>query len=272
MLLSSKPKINELIVVFLGDGPLSSLLLLEKIQQKMDITKQAFYKALRELLAEEVVTKNKQIVYLSGIWLNKLKKFSGSIEEKYLARSSEQFLSLNDGDTMTFKFKSLLDLDVLWVHYFYMLSKNIDAPILFYNPHEFWSLFRSDIQNQLYLWIKEHSKKVFHVIGNNTPLDISTTSVNKKYGLEIAYEQKPTLPLHMSITVIEDYIFYTILDKQTVSLIDDIYRKYKIWNPSVENELSAIFSKIKKSKVVITRNRKKAEFFRKKFMNYFIFY
>ncbi len=272
MLLSSKPKVNEMIVSILSEGPIDSLVLLERVQKKMPVTKQAFYKALRELLVEEVVTKNKQTIILSGIWLNKLKGFVDGVESNYLAESSKRFLSLAEGDTMIFRFKSILDLDLLWVHYFYMLAKNIDAPVLFYNPHEFWSLFRSDIQKQLYIWIQSNKKKVYQVIGGNTPLDTSTTNLNKKYGLEMAYENVASLPKHTSITVIEDYVFYTVLDKSTALEIDQLYKKYTTWKPEVEAELQAIIARIKKSKVIIERNHKKAEKFRKKLMNHFIFY
>jgi len=272
MLLSSKQNIKEIIITLLSQGSLDSLDLLEKAKGRISLTKQGFYKSLRELIAEEVVTKNKQQVFLSTIWLNKLRGFIDNVESNYLSHTSKELLSLQEGDTMTFKFKSILDLDLMWVHYFYMVSKQLDVPILFFNPHEFWSLFRSDIQNQLYAWIQAHNKKVYMVVGDNTPLDISTTSKNKKFGLEIAYERQPSLLSNVALTVIEDYIFYTIIDKNTTNAIDAIYKKYKAWEPAVQEELEIIIGNMKRSKVVIERNKKKAESLRKKLMKYFTFY
>ena len=52
----------------------------------------------------------------------------------------------------------------------------------------------------------------------------------------------------------------------------EIYKKYTRWEPAVQTELEGIISNMKRSKVVIERNKKKAEQLRKKLMNYFVFY
>ena len=272
MLLSSKPKINEVIVSLLAAGPVDTLDLLTQTKNRTKVSKTGFYKALRELLAEEVVTKNKQTVLLSTIWVNKVASFTEDVQNHYLAKASEQILSLSEGDSMTFKFKSILDLDILWMHYFYMIVKQIDAPVLFYTYHEFWSLFRSDLQNQMYQWIKTNNKKTYFVIGNNSPLDIETTKPHKSYGLEIAYESKTTLSPNIGFTIIGDYIFNTIIDATTIHAIDALYVKYQKWQPSIATELNEIISRMRRSKVVIERNKKKAEMLRKKLMKYFVFY
>lgn len=272
MLLTGKSKINEVIVGLLANGPVDSLELLEQTKNKTKVSKQGFYKALRELLAEEVVTKNKQLVLLSTVWVNKLQHFINDVNEHYTAQASEQLLSLSEGDSMTFKFKSILDLDILWMHYFYILAKKIDAPVLFYSYHEFWSLFRSDMQNQMYSWIQANQKKTYYVVGSNSSLDIQTTAQHKKYGLEFAYETKPSLPSNAGLTVIGDYVFNTVIDSNTTNAIDNLYKKYEKWEPAVQTELEEIISHMKRSKVVIERNKKKAEQLRKKLMNYFVFY
>lgn len=272
MLLSSKRKVDETIVRLLAEGPVDSLVLLQKAQEEITVTKQGFYRALRELLKDEVVTKHKQTVLLNTVWLNKLQNFVTDVDTNYLAKASEQVFSLSEGDSMTFKFKSVLDLDMLWMHYFYMLAKQSDTPILFNSHHEFWSLFRSDMQSQMYAWIKANNKKTYYVIGSKTLMDIETTKPHKQYGLEIAYEDKPSTNPNTGITVMGDYIFNTVLDNTTTKAIDELYRKYQKWEPAVEKELQEIIGRIRRSKVVIERNHKKAELLRKKLMKYFVFY
>ncbi len=272
MLLIAKPKINELIVSLLSRGPVDSLELLQQAQSQLKLSKQGFYKALRELLVDEVVTKHKQTVLLNTIWINKLDSFVGDVQKHYLAKAQEQFLSLSEGDSMTFKFKSILDLDIMWMHYFYMLAKQVDSPILFYSYHEFWSLFRSDLQTQMYEWIQANNKKTYYIIGNKNPMDIETTKPHKQYGIEIAYEDKPSFSPNTGITVIGDYIFNTIIDNTTTHAIDTLYTKYQTWEPAVEIELKEIIDRMRRSKVVIERNKKKAEQLRKKLMKYFVFY
>lgn len=271
MLLSSKSKINEVIVSLLSKGPVESLVLLEGTQKELSVSKQGFYKALRELLRDEVVTKHNQTVLLNTIWINRLESFVGDVQKHYLAKVSEQILSLSEGDTMTFKFKSILELDILWMHYFYMIAKQVDEPILFNTHHEFWSLFRQDLQSQMYEWIMQNNKKTYYVIGSNTALDRETTKSHKQYGIELAYEDKPSTSLNTGYTVIGEYIFSTVLDNTTAHAIDGLYKKYTTWEPAVEEELKEIISRMRRSKVVIERNKKKAEILRKKLMKYFMF-
>ena len=272
MLFSTKPDIKESIISLLAKGPVDSIELQKQVSLERGVTKQGFYKALRELLVEEVVIKNKQIVLLNTVWVNKLQGFINNTQGKYLAQTFEQILSLSDGDTMVFKFKSISDLDLLWMHYFYMFAKNIDAPVLFFSTHEFWSLFRSDLQNEMYQWIYDNNKKTYYVIGSQTPLDISTTKSHKKYGIEFAYDNNVSLKDNAGLTVIGDYVFNTVIDANTTKAIDSLYKKYMTWEPAVEQELHDIISRMRRSKVVIERNKKKAEQIRKKLMKYFVFY
>ncbi len=272
MLLSSKSKINEVIVSLLSRGPLDSLSLLEKTQEELNVSKQGFYKALRELLHGEVVTKHKKSVLLNTVWINRLESFVADVQKNYNAKVSEQILSLSEGDSMVFKFKSIHDLNLLWMHYFYMVAKQLNEPVLFYSYHEFWSLFRSDLQTELYKWTQQNKVKTYYVVGNKTRLDLETTRRHKKYGPEIAYQEKTTLSANTGLTVIGDYIFNTVIDNTTTKAIDEIYKKYSTWEPSVETELKEILERIRRSKVVIERNKKKAETLRKKLMGYFLFY
>lgn len=271
MLLVQKPKTNEVIVSILSQGPLDSLDLFERTKLKINVSKQGFYKALRELIRDEVITKHKQTVLLSTIWINKLELFVSDVQGSYMKKTKEQILSLSEGDSMVFKFKSIHDLNILWMHYFYMVAKQMEEPILFYSNHEFWSLFRSDLQNQMYAWIQQHNKKTYYVVGSKTALDKETTIPHKTYGLEIAYEEKPTLPSNVGLTVIGDYIFDTVIDNTTNKAIQNLYTKYQRWEPAIETDLRTILDRIRRSKVVIERNKKKAEMLRKKLMKYFVF-
>lgn len=273
MIFSKKPSISEKILELLADGPINSLELLNKLQDKEKVTKQGFYRALRELLSSEVVTKNKQLVLLSPVWINKASHFIERLQNTTAKQGTETLLHLTEGDTMVFRFKSITDLYLLWTHYFFIFCKETEGPIVFFNNHNFWALFRSDIENEMYAWIKNNNKTAYSVIGNNSPLDRSTSDyIKKDYGIEIAYEQSPSFKETSHPVIFGDYIMSTVLDNTTVSSIDDLYKKHNEWTPQVQKELEDIISKMQRSKVTIERNKKKAEQLRKKLLKYFIFY
>jgi hypothetical protein len=131
---------------------------------------------------------------------------------------------------------------------------------------------RSDIENSFYEWVKTSGKKTYCVIGHTTSLDKTTSKyLYSEYGIELAFE-KVSMDQHVYPTVFGDYIVSTILDTNTVKAIDEVYKKYTTWEPQIQSDLEEIISRMKRSKVVIERNKKKAEQLRKKLMKYFVFY
>lgn len=273
MIFTDKLDIKERIISLLSEGPVDSLILLERVRVYKYISKQGFYKALRELVEEEVLTKNKQKILLSPIWLAKLQQFIDRVGSKSTHHASEEIINLEEGDTMVFKFKSIIELYLLWTHYFIIFCKKTKGPVVFFNSHNFWVLIRSDIENEMYRWIKDNQKEAYSVIGHNTPLDRSTSDyIKDAYNIRLSYGQKPILRETIFPAVFGDYVMSTVLDSQTVSDIHNLYLRYQRWESSLEMELLAIIGRMKKPKMVIERNAKKAEKLRQKLMNHFIFY
>lgn len=273
MLFSQKMDIKEVIISELSAGSLNSLDLNKKVLLRKDISKQGFYKALRELISEEIVTKNKQNVLLSPIWVNKLQGFVNTIQQSSHKQVSSEVVSLEEGDTMIFRFKSVIDLYLLWNHYFFIFCKQTEGSVIFFNSHNFWVLIRSDIENEMYRWIRDTKKEAYSVIGHNTPLDRSTSDyIRESYNINLSYDTKPLIRDTIFPAIFGDYIMSTVLDQKTVDAIHQVYLKYKAWEPAVELEMKEIIKKMGKAKVVIERNAKKAEKLRKKLMNHFIFY
>ena len=131
MFLTSKQDIKESIISLLAKGAVDSIDLQNQVSAQKNVTKQGFYKALRELIEEEVVVKNKQLVALNNSWVNKMENFVSTIDTEY--QREDSFLNLEEGESLVYHFKSLASLDVLWMHYFYIIAKKeSDKDILLY--------------------------------------------------------------------------------------------------------------------------------------------
>lgn len=271
MLLSSKPDTKEIIISLLSKGPIDSIELQKEVEGRKTITKQGFYKALRELVAEEVVVKNKQIVALSNLWINKLQSFVTAVDEEY--KQSSEFIDLQEGETITYHFKTLESLDLFWMHQFFLIAKNFSTePVIFYNPHEFWSLFRHQEQSLLYQWLQENKREVYFVIGGETSLDKETTSYIKDFGIHVHHTKDTGLKKNYFSTVTGEYCIETVLDMNTTNNINALYVDHPSWSTKTEQDLGMVLQNLKRSKVVIERNKEKAERLRKKLMRYFVFY
>jgi hypothetical protein len=273
MLLGSKIEIAEIIVSVLAEGSCETLSLYKKVQLQKRVSKQNFYKALRGLIQEEVVVKHKLMVVLNNLWVNKLHEFTDTIDLNYQTQASEVLLGLLEGESLVYHFKSLVSLDTLWKHYFFIVAKNNPTEdIVFYNLHEFWSLFRLETENFMYRWIREHKRTAYEIIGNNTPLDKSTTAHIKKFGIQIMYEPLPSMRKNVFPVAIGDYIIETILDLDTVLAIDALYQNNTMWSEELEKSLYDILGKVRRSKIVISKNKKRADKMYKKLVRkYFTF-
>lgn len=273
MLLTNKPETKEIIVTLLSKGALSSVELHQQVDIQKKVTKQGFYKALRELVRDEVVAKNKHLVLLNNAWLNKLHNLVHTVDESYQMQAEDTFLNLEEGETLVYHFKTIASLDILWMHYFFIVAKKEShEDLVFYNPHEFWSLFRHEAESFMYKWIADNNRNHYIVVGGTSPLDRTTTQYIKDMGLQVAYEPDSTIRRNSYVCIIGDYILETVLDMNTVRAIDNLYEKYPGWNEIVLNELTDILSRIKRSKVVIERNKSKANKLRKRLVKHFVFY
>lgn len=273
MLFTEKNNIADQIISALGQGPSSTLNLLRQIENTTHITKQGFYKSLRQLIQQEIVVKNKQVVLLNPVWVSKLVSYTQGISSSITIQGKQELLELSEGDSMIFRFKSINDLFLLWSYYFYIFCKEDQGPIIFFNSHNFWHLLRSDIEHEIYRWIKVHNRKAYSVIGYKTELDKSSTAfLAHDYGIEIAYEDEPSFRTNEYPIVFGDYILTTYLDDVVAKQIHEVYNLYT--QPTQETVAAvqkALMSK-NRSRVMIERNKNKAEKIRTKLLNYFIFY
>ncbi|MCU0660087.1 MAG: hypothetical protein MUD00_00510 [Candidatus Pacebacteria bacterium] len=268
-----KSGISETIISLLAHGATNTKELQIKVNARKKVTKQAFYKALRELIAREIVLKNKQVILLNNSWVNKLHDFINTIDEHYQSQTASFFFNLSEGESLVYRFKSIPNLDALWMHYFYLIVKQEkEASILMHNQHEFWSLVRPEEQEEMYQWIKNNKRRAYIVIGNNTKLDKATTKHIQDYDIEMMYEEGSSFKETYYYAIISDYIMTTVIDQKTARAVDAIYKKYEVVNKSVMSEVENILKQVKKSKVIIQKNKVRADKIRKMLIKkYFTF-
>ncbi len=273
MLLTEKSAIAEEIVLQLSHGGMKSSDLLKQIQTTQSVTRQGFYKSLAELVRQEVVVKNKQLVILNNTWVNKLHGFVETVDTHYQTTSSQgSFLSLREGESLVYHFKSIDSLDALWMHYFFLIAKKEEQPVILFTQHEWFSLCRPEAENFMYTWLKNHKRQGYSIVGSDTRLDRATTAYIKNEYMQIAYETKPLFRRNFYTTVIGPYLINTIIDTATATAIDELYANQTISNEDATVVLNGILENMKRSKIVIMRNKKRAEQVRRKLMKYFVFY
>jgi hypothetical protein len=271
-----KPQsVEEYIISLLQKESHSGPELLIAIQAKRTgTTKQALYAALRKLRSAEIVVVHKMRISLSSIWVTKMAEFFTLAKHFYTktVTTDEGFLNLEDGDRVTYSFKNPNITDIFWGHAFDILAEitPIHEPVYLYNPHDWFMLARPESEKLLFKKFVQAGKQLLVLAGDTQPLDKHI--IREFDGTHAQYH--PTNELifdkrNYYVNIFDDFIIEAHLDETTSKKIDEFYNATTQWNPAAESALKKIISNEGKNKLVISRNRKKAEKLKKVLKKYF---
>lgn len=265
MNLEKPEKIEEFIIKILKNGPVSAVSLIKQVSLlRLRATKQAVYGALRKLKKSEIVVSHGKIVSLNSLWINKMSDFFAEAKHNYSLSSveAEGFLSLEDGDKITYNFKDPVVADTFWGHAFHILGdimKKSD-PIYIYNPHEWFLVARNESEKALFKKFIEEKRQILVTVSGNTEID----KLVKKY-FDGTYSQYHLSPIHLFkksnyyLNIFGDYLIEVWIDENTQELIEKFYKNYLEINQESISALKKIVESQGKNKISISKNKEKAE-------------
>ena len=267
--------IEEQIVSLLQKNSLTGARLLEEIKKdRPKTTKQAVYAALRVLRSGEIVVKHRKLFSLSSVWIIKMTEFFQLAKHFYTktATADEGFLSLEDGDRVSYVFKNPNVADIFWGHAFDILSEitPLAEPVYLYNPHEWFLHARHDSEKAIFDRITKTGKQVLVIGGGNTLLDKSLMKefdgkISQYYPTdEILFEKR-----NYYLNIFDDFIIEAWIDETVAKKIDTFYQTTTIWNKEAEDILKKIIETEGKNKLTISRSKKRADTLKKIFKKYF---
>jgi len=239
---------------------------------KPGFTKQALYSELRKLVAQEVVIKHGTQYSLSKVWLDGMADFFQKAQERYgISRNNVDFLSLQDGDSISYTFKNPEESDRFLAHTFSVLSDAMhhDEPIYLYNPHEWYLLARTESEVPLFEDMKQQKRYLWLLAGRADPLDVYV----KQYfdGEYLQYHMLRESIFEKNtyyVNIFSNFIMETHIDKATADKMDLFYKNTAVWDKNAERELKLIVSE-GKTKVTISNNARKAAKLKKLMGEYF---
>lgn len=255
--------LEQHLISLLQKGPLSTANLLSVVRKKRPgTTKQGMYAALRKLIKAEIVVKHKAQVSLNVTWLTKLDSFASLASHFYSSNArSGSFLDLADGDRISYEFKSANATDAFWIHVLLLLIEAYpEAVFLAYNPHCWFFLVRPESERTLRDVIIRKKSQYLVMVGGKRPLD---RAIRKEFdGKRSQYAMRES-PLFKKnnyyVNVIGDYVIEVWVDAAHAEAIERLYRSAESFVPEVEDELRDIINSKGKTKLVVSRDKKKAE-------------
>jgi DNA-binding PadR family transcriptional regulator len=266
-------KIEEKIVEILHQNPLNGPSLLNRLNgQENPPSKESFYRILRDLKKEEIIHKNGPIYTLNRIWLKRMRGFI----DKHIQSDTLNILDMQDGDQITYKFKSPNLMGIYWAHSGNVVFDNTpsNTPILIYHPHE-WLIYTRTHSEEFFLqnFVNGYDNgkgMVFWIMGGNTPLDKKFQKEWSKGLLEIGTGIDIGAGKNLYVNVVGDYVFLVTTEKSFGEKLDEIFQKHEIMTPNALTKLRDLTEKNYKTKLVLMKNKKEAEKWKKKFKKYFL--
>jgi hypothetical protein len=220
------------------------------------VTIQGIYKALRELIAEDIVVKQKKKYSINNVWRKKV----GELFSKHTA------FSLSSGENVTYRFTKLVHLDAFWKHTLNdLLKESGNFPNFDYVPHQFWFYTRGRRESELeYYTTYENTKTyLFSTIGGITPMDKRMKEHEQTNYHQVHLSEKSPFSRREHATIMGSYIIVTKVSAKLAYATDELYLKVTD-EKILETELNKLFSDYGTIKLSIEHNQKKASVLRKK--------
>lgn len=269
----SPKTIEEFILSLLKEGFFSTTKLLEKVQEKRaGTTKQGFYQALRKLKKEEVVVIYGKRASLSHLWIKRMSEYFDSARSVYVGEKipGDYFLILEDGERVSYTFKTPAVSDMFWGHAFGLLANSTDDPVYIYNPHEWFMLARTESEVELFEEITRNGRQLFLLTGNNTPIDRQTSKYfDGEHGQYHALKKGIFEKENYYLNIFSDFIIEAWIGKDLAEKIDELYKNTEKFSEEFRADLQQIVGETSKTKITISRNKRKADKLKKKIGKYF---
>jgi len=219
------------------------------------VTIQGIYKALRELISENIILKQGKKYFINNKWRNNV--------EKIIVQGNR--FKLQPGEEIKYKFKKIENTDFFWKNIFSDIENEIGKfPVFHFTPHQFWILIKERRQSELDYYDELNKKKIFGytLIGGDTELDDGAKKILSSKYHQLHTDNKSVFSNRDHISVLGNYIIITRLPNSFAVAIDSLYKKCKS-----EDELSLGLEKVFKKSgnilIIIKNNSEKAKKLRK---------
>lgn len=266
MIASKKQSIEDIIIETLAKNPYTEgpnlVLLIRKTRSKT--TKQAVYSALKSLIESETVVKIGNKYFISRIWIHKVNQLFKDQKEKEFARDA--IFDLEDKESISYHFPSLLSCDTYWAHVSNLLIEWTphDCPIFVWNPHEIFAIGRNQIEKDIFKEFQEKNKYAFFITRGETPLDMEFKKTWGNDHVSINTDNEIKFANNYYLNVFKDFIIEVFIDEKLMKEIDNFYKNNSKLNPENIKIFENLLSKKYPVRMKISRKKNKASLLRKK--------
>lgn len=264
----------EYILDILKYGPKNVVELIEQIKkERPGTTKQGVYASLRKLKKQEEVVIHHKQTSLNLKWLNEMSIYFSTARSNYIKQVDfGDATSLDQKEKIEYYFSNPAVTDAFWGHLLYMLIERQDlkGPIFLYNPHCWFFVVRSDSEKALRDFMVERGAKYFLTVHGRTPLDQYITKEFRNDNSQYHMSDKVPFPrLNYYLNLVGEFIIEVWINPRIARDIENLYHNTKVVDQTAINKLNSLINSRGRSRLVVSRNKLRADKLAKMFSKNF---
>jgi hypothetical protein len=256
MILGAKKILTDQVLENILIGNSEALMVKDSLKEKnVNVTIQGIYKALRELIAENIILKQGKKYIVNNKWRDEAEK---------LITQRRRFI-LREGEIISYKFKKIENTDAFWKNIFSDISFEIKKfPVFHFVPHHFWILIKERSQSELEYYAKLNEEEIngYTLIGGETNFDSKAKKILTSKYHQLHADSQVSLNRRDHTSVLGNYIVTTRLSNSLANAIDILYKKSKT-EEELKIELEKVFKKSGSISIIIKYNMDRAKKLRK---------
>lgn len=223
--------------------------------QNTSASVQGIYKALRELIAEDIVVKQKKSYAINSVWRGKIANLV----------SERTRLTLSAGEQTIYRFRKLDHLDAFWKHTLADIeSETKQFPVFHFTPHQFWSFVpgRTQSEFEYYQTLNKEKVHAYTIVGGETMLDKDVKKILASLFHQVHLDATVSFNRRDHISAIGPYVVITRISKTLAEKTDELYEKITEESLLKEN-LAGLFKNPGSIIMIVEHNESKAKKLRK---------
>lgn len=247
---------------------------------KPGMTLQGFYKVLRQLLEDRVVVKNNGTLSLYSAWVQNLIKFTERVKQTYvLNETTKATILLEEGETKTYVFDRPTEMDTFWDHallavaYYYQDKEYKDKHAYSKNFYSWIQVLRSGGSVELAHSYTQTEMHWYMASGSRTLLNRVVPQLHNAPNFHFKLYDKLTGygvgQDNFHVTVVGDFVFETKVPNFVFGEIKNMFESVKSLTDFDAKKMQQVIYEPAKTKLVISRDSKRADAIRKEVKSLF---
>jgi hypothetical protein len=265
MLASHKERVDDLIVEALAERPAQTAAdLLARVQPLLDneLTSQGWYKALRRLIAQEVLIKIGKTYSLNTRWILSVIRWAEQAERTHLTHPQLPTIRLPKGrERITYRFKNLLEMDTFWGHLLVYIAARAKKPrVLYaYNPHFWFYLAHEQSEKEYNKGMNEFGVKTVMLIGSKSFLDRWNAQFFDRFIYSWLHPSALFQDTSRHYNYLDGYFMEVRIAPEAAREIDALFLRVKTIGDVSPLELIRIFHTRRACSITLSKSRAKGE-------------